>query len=473
MKVLSSLKKTVRAMKSNLALNAEMQRLLRDWEEIMSNGKNVNNQFLTFSLNNITKTNYGYSCRIYAPFGLAFEDLDPMKKYIESGLKCIFIYEVPDHKQFAIAKIVKPELVKCNETPFDPYKVKPYELYAGVDVSGKPIVFDLNITPMVLLAGQTRRGKNGSLDHMLCSLIHNCRPREVELYLFQCAKTDLIKYSKSRLTRCCVIGNLTEMNDVLEHLLKETERRGDLLKSMVENFKGDNLLHYNKLNSNSVLPYIYIVIDEFIELMIKSTDKQEQSLKDSILQKLGRIAQWGGSYGVNYIICHQKPEKALMPTFLKNMSSVRICFGFDDDVCSQIVLGNNLAHKLPPRRAYYSSSIGDGLLYTTNLQGKIEPIVKKNSVKNPTYITDELKNLCVVRPIKPRSKAKEKPKNEFVNINGKNVSLNEPVKIPNFEYIPTDLSKVKVIDETNLNIELLKANGSKTSSWRRKSDEKL
>lgn len=471
--ILRKAKQKIVQNKEKLSEKKEIDKLLKQFDDVFYSCKKFNSSWLTFTPSHIKKTSYGYSCRIYIPNGLCFEDLESVKKYIESNMSCIFQYEIPDHRQFVLAKIIKPDLVKCNETPFTPYKVKPYELYAGVDVSGKPIIFDVNITPQTLLAGQTRRGKNGSLDHILCSFINSCKPNEVELYLFQCAKTDLIKYSKSRLTRSCTIGDLEEMDMILDYILKETNRRGELLKGMVESFKGDNLLHYNKLNPNSPLPYIYIVIDEFIELMVKSECGTEQDFKKSILQKLGKIAQWGGSYGINYIICHQKPEKALMPTFLKNMSSVRICFGFDDAICSEIVLGNRLAHNLPPRRAYYSSSIGSGLLYTTNLQGKIEPIVKRNSVKNPYYLTDELKNPPVCREIKtPRKFTKritEKKNNfaeeDFAKVNGRQVDLNKKTEMPQFEYKPIDKSKVKIIDQRD---EVIEALTQDNKDWRRK-----
>jgi DNA segregation ATPase FtsK/SpoIIIE-like protein len=71
-------------------------------------------------------------------------------------------------------------------------KVKPYELFAGVDIKGEPIIFNVNITPHVLNAGQTRKGKTAAMDMMLISLIYSCNENEIELYLFQCAKSDLI-----------------------------------------------------------------------------------------------------------------------------------------------------------------------------------------------------------------------------------------------------------------------------------------
>jgi hypothetical protein len=68
-----------------------------------------------------------------------------------------------------------------------------------------------------------------------------------------------------------------------------------------------------------------------------------------------------------------------MPTFLKNMSLCRVSFGFTDDVCGRIVLGDkygDLVIGLPARRAYYLVDDKCDMLFTTNLKGHIEQFIK-------------------------------------------------------------------------------------------------
>jgi hypothetical protein len=406
--VLGSEKKL--SLKEKIALNRQkakeekervqlINELHMHWANTMANIKCLNREKKTFTLHSVEVTNYGYKCRIYAPWGLALTELEKQKNSIESGVKCEFIVMIPAHNQFALVKFIKPEQVKCNEIPFKPLQLKPWEVYAGVDVSGEPVVFDVNKSPQILLAGQTRRGKNGSLDHMLVSWMHYCDEKEIQFYLFQCAKNDLIKYSECKQVRCYIERDLNKMVVALEYILKEMDRRSELFRPMMAKGDGnDNILHYNRKNKSEKLPYIYIVIDEFIELMPDNDldDKDLKLKKNKILRYLQSIAQWGGSYGVNYIICHQKPEKALCPTFIKNQSSIRICFGFDDETCCQIVLGSGLmkmAHKLPPRKAFYSDNEKSGYLYTTDLREKIRPNLEK--VIDPKHRTlfDDLEKL--------------------------------------------------------------------------------
>jgi S-DNA-T family DNA segregation ATPase FtsK/SpoIIIE len=307
-----ALKKKKEEISHSLALSKELNELGTKWKDIMGETDSFNKEFLTFTLSHISKEDYGYRCRIYAPRGMALEGLEKLKPVIETGLECIFKYDIPDHKEFAMADIIKPLLVKCNDIPFSPYRCKPYELYAGVDIKGEPVVFNINVTPHVLLAGQTRKGKNGSLNHMLISLINSCTEYQVQIYLVGCAKSDLIQYEDCKQVRCCILGDLEQMDAVMDYIVGEVKRRSEVLRPMIKALKGDNIFHYNKQNPKNQMPYIYLVFDEIMELMMESETKAEDNLKASILGKLQKVAQFGGAMGVTYIACHQKPEVSML-----------------------------------------------------------------------------------------------------------------------------------------------------------------
>lgn len=375
-----------------------INKLIDNWQNTFGNLKNWNQEFNGYTLSDIEVHDYGCSARIYAPWGIDISDLEKFRSVIESGCKCEFIYNIPQHKQFAMAKFVYPEQVKINTWKFTPAKVKPWEFFCGYDVSGEPVIFNLNDTPQILDAGQQRRGKNGAIDHAIISWIHSCDEKELTLYLFQCAKNDLIKYKDCKQVYCYA-DTLDKILMALEHLEDELKRRTKLFESMVSRADGnDNIFHYNKLHSNNKIPYIIVVIDEFIELMPdNSTDDKETKLtKNKIMKYLQKIGQWGGALGLNYAILHQKPSKELMPTFIKNQSSIRICFGFEDLVCCAIVLGDELAkyaHKLPPRKAYFSNNEGNGYLYTSDLKGRIRMFIEPSIKPNHRTLFSDLEKL--------------------------------------------------------------------------------
>jgi S-DNA-T family DNA segregation ATPase FtsK/SpoIIIE len=422
----------------NREIKRDIFEIQRKWQYLMGQREKFNKFNKSFGLNNIICTDYGFVVDIYAPSALHLDELETLKPYIETEFSCEFVYKIcynTNKNKYAEARFINPEKVKCNSIPFCPYKVKPYEFYAGVDISGEPVIFNVNVAPQILLAGKTRRGKNGSLDHAMVSWIHFCSEKEIQFYLFQCAKNDLIKYKDAKQVRCYVEGDLYQMSIVLEHILEEMERRKKLFTPMMAKAEGnDNIFHYNNLHSHEKLPYIYIVIDEFIELMPDNEldGKEVKFLKNTILRYLQSIAQWGGSYGANYIICHQKPEKALCPTFLKNQSSVRLCFGFEDETCCQIVLGAGLAkmaHKLPPRKAFYTDNEKNGYLYTTDLKGKIRPNIEKSIVIGHRTIFDDFKKLGIeTEASKKDTKSKDKSQTPPSSTGKENATYEQQLK---------------------------------------------
>lgn len=391
-----------------------INKLVKDFMDTMGTNEITNKEQKGFTLMEIQAHDYGCSAKIYAPYGMVLNDLEKLTPLIQTGCRCQFLYEIPEHKKYADVKFIHSEQVKINDWPFVPISVKPWQFCPGYGITGEPLIYDLNKMPQILLAGQQRRGKNGALDNAMVSWIHSCTEHEITFYLIQCAKNDLIKYKDCKQVYCYV----TALKDILvafDHLKKEMDRRIKLFEPMVGMGESkDNILHYNKLHPSNPLAYIMVVIDEFIELMSDSKVDSPDivKIKGKILRRIQQMGQFGGSMGVNYLILHQKPSAALMPVFIKNQASVRVCFGFDDLTCSAIVLGDDLskhAHKLPPRKAFVGSNDGNGFLYTPNLTGLIRKYIEPSITGHRRDLfedlikleTNKLKELEVVKEEAP------------------------------------------------------------------------
>lgn len=392
----TTIKNRIDKIKADMALNKEKIQLINNWKSIMAHRGKYNNAYDSYEIVHEVKTNYGWKFKVYAPDGLALKDLESVKPAIESNIGCIFMYEIASSNKYANCRIIFEEQVKCNEIPFEPVKVKPYEVYPGLQVTGEPLVIDSIAAPHVLLAGGTRRGKNGSADSILLSWLDSCTEKEIELYLFQCAKVDLIKYRDCKQVKCCVVGDFKEMLDIIEYVVEtEIKRRLKLFEPMFKQRKGENIYDYNKLNPHNQLPYCWLIFDEFLELMLQSkAKKEENNIKNEILGHIERVAQMGAAVGVQYMIIHQKPEKALCPTFIKNMSNIRICFGFEDESCGRIVLGDrdgDLVVNLPPRRAYVNNNGAMELIFTTNLKDRRDMYIRPYEVDYKQDILDKIR----------------------------------------------------------------------------------
>lgn len=364
--------------------------LIDKWQKLMAHigVYNVVKEILT--IDDVRVKSYGVDAKVYGVTGLPITELEKYVDKIEGEFNCKFMINYDyTNKEYCEVTFLGTNL-NYNAWAFEPYKSKPFELYWGVDERGLPVISNVNKAPHTLIAGQTGKGKNGGLDHALLSLVVNANPKEAQLILLEGAKSDLIKYAFSPHT-LAYLTDYVDMGKIMGWVYQELKRRVKLFMPMLINIKGDNLEDYNNLAKKAnkeTLPYIYVVVDEFIGLMINESSKAdaESEAKEKVIAVLSKMAQMGRSVGIVFIVCHQKPEKALMPTFLKNMTSTRICFGFDDQICSQIVLGNNNAHKLPQRRAaMYTDGQPEKMIFTTDLRQDMDNLVfsTRTKVHNP------------------------------------------------------------------------------------------
>lgn len=377
------MKEAINKFKNTLEYNREKKEFLSNWVKTMTYTNTYNSMNHTFEIVEEVKTDYGWHFKLLCPYGLTYDKLAILKPTIEHNMKCHFEYIVTQSNTCAVCDIIYERLIVANKIPFEPVKVKPYEFYLGVKINGEPVIADINKNPFILIAGATRKGKNGALNHGLISLIHSCTKEQIRILYYQGAKGDGRIYKNCEQVYAWSMNNLYELLEMCMYCKKQMDERTKLFEPMYDKFKGDNILAYNKMNKHNQLPYIYLVIDEFIAVNIDKSDCSDtKEVKKAIMDILSKMAQFGGALGVTYVIAHQKPEKELCPTFLKNMSNTRVCFGFEDDICSRIVLGNDLAKNLPPRRAYVLTESKCALMFTTNLENRIrqylEPHYKKH-----------------------------------------------------------------------------------------------
>ncbi|APH21009.1 TPA: FtsK/SpoIIIE domain-containing protein [Clostridium botulinum] len=355
---------------------------LNNWEKTMTYTGLFNKMHQTFSPNDLTFTKFGAEAKLYIPWGYNYKHLTSVRETLQNNLQCTVVLNSYVNKNYIDAKFIYTE--DCNKINFKPIIAEPYKLFIGVDESSEPILIDVNSEPHILVAGSTRSGKNGTLDHTITNLIYNCTENEINLYLLQGAKGDMAKYRNCKqVKKFAFCDDENTIMEIIKNIYDEMKKRRNLfLTTLVDSFKDPNLKDYNKKFPNKKLPYIYIIVDEIMAVVSKA-NKDKKSCQFEVMDLLEKIAEYGGAYGISYVISHQKPEAKLMPTFCKNMSNVRVCYGFNDSVCSAIVLGDGRyeAVGLPPRKAYVISKTYEGYLYTLDLTDNIYKYVKKSIVK--------------------------------------------------------------------------------------------
>ncbi|WP_017726541.1 DNA translocase FtsK [Halalkalibacterium ligniniphilum] len=241
----------------------------------------------------------------------------------------------------------------------------PLTVALGLDISGQPVVTDLNKMPHGLVAGATGSGKSVCINSILISLLYKARPEEVKLMLIDPKMVELAPYNDLPHLVTPVITDAKQATAALKWVVGEMERRYELFS---QNGVRD-LARYNDLYSESVekpaLPYILVVIDELADLMMVSP----QEVEDSIC----RIAQKARACGIHLLLATQRPSVDVITGLIKANIPTRIAFSVSSQTDSRTILDMNGAERL----------LGQGdMLFHAN--GSAKPIRVQG-----TFVSDE------------------------------------------------------------------------------------
>ncbi len=236
----------------------------------------------------------------------------------------------------------------------------------GKDIMGKPIYFDINKTPHLLVAGATGSGKSVCVNSMIVSLLMRTRPDEVKLLLIDPKKVELNMYNGVPHLLAPVVTDPRLANTALKKIVAEMERRYDLFsESGTKNIAGYNKYLEKKHGKNlgegdaKRLPYIVAIIDELSDLMLVAAKEVE----DSIL----RITQMARAAGIHLIVATQRPSTDVITGLIKANIPSRISFAVSSAIDSRTILDMSGAEKLLGRGDMLFIPMGENI--PTRIQG--------------------------------------------------------------------------------------------------------
>lgn len=214
----------------------------------------------------------------------------------------------------------------------------------GKDISGNPIVGDLERMPHLLVAGQTGSGKSVMINDILTSLLYRNSPSDLKLILVDPKQVELKPYDDIPHLLTPVITEPEKCISALKWTVAEMERR---YKALSEAHKR-NIVEYNKLNKEESMPYIVIIIDELADLM--------QVASRDVEGLIVRIAQKARAVGIHLVLATQSPRVQVITGLIKANIPAKIGFTVAQEVDSRVIFDSSGAEKLLNR--------GDMLLTT-------------------------------------------------------------------------------------------------------------
>ncbi len=196
----------------------------------------------------------------------------------------------------------------------------------GRDVSGRPIIGNLESMPHLLVAGATGSGKSVAINSFLTSLLYQNSPQDLKLILIDPKRVELNSYNNIPYLLSPVIQDPEKAAISLRWVVAEMTRRYTELASK----KVRNIFEYNDLKDVSKLPRIVVVIDELADLMMVAGKEVEASIC--------RIAQLARAVGIHLIVATQRPSVNVITGLIKANIPARISFAVSSQVDSRTIL---------------------------------------------------------------------------------------------------------------------------------------
>ena len=231
-------------------------------------------------------------------------------------------------------------------------KVRAIPLILGMDVSGTPIVEDLEAMPHLLIAGSTGSGKSVCLNTVIMSILMLRSPDEVRLVLIDPKQVELSFFAEVPHLLTPVVTDMRKASGILEWAVDKMEERYRLLSLA----KVRNIAGYNKLGAAAMakrraqleiddeeelpdqLARVVIVIDELADLMFMAKKEIEGSIT--------RLAQKSRAVGIHVILATQRPQAQVVTGLIKANMPTRIAFKVISNLDSRVILDRVGAERL-------------------------------------------------------------------------------------------------------------------------------
>ncbi|ENH96531.1 DNA translocase FtsK [Gracilibacillus halophilus YIM-C55.5] len=213
----------------------------------------------------------------------------------------------------------------------------------GKDISGEPIMAELNKMPHLLVAGATGSGKSVCINGIITSILMRSKPHEVKLMMIDPKKVELNVYNGIPHLLSPVVTEPKKASRALKKVVSEMERRYDLFsETATRNIESYNeyISRYNQDTGENQphLPYIVVIVDELADLMMVASNEVEDAIT--------RLAQMARAAGIHLVIATQRPSVDVITGVIKANIPSRIAFSVSSQTDSRTILDAGGAEKL-------------------------------------------------------------------------------------------------------------------------------
>jgi S-DNA-T family DNA segregation ATPase FtsK/SpoIIIE len=204
----------------------------------------------------------------------------------------------------------------------------------GLNVSGEPVITDIDGMPHVLIAGATGSGKSVCINSIISTILFRASPQEVKFILVDPKRVELTIYNDIPHLLTPVIIEPEKVVSALKWAISEMERRYKIFAEVgVRNIAG-----YNELSGFQALPYLLVIIDELADIILFAPSEVEDNIT--------RLAQMARATGIHLIVATQRPSVDVLTGLIKANINCRISFNVNSMVDSRVIIDTPGAEKL-------------------------------------------------------------------------------------------------------------------------------
>lgn len=212
----------------------------------------------------------------------------------------------------------------------------PLSFILGKDVTGEPIIGNIEKMPHLLVAGSTNSGKSVALHSLIISLLYKNSPESLRLILIDPKRVELSVYGGVPHLVAPVIIEGKKAIGVFRWAIQEMEKRYEtLLAAGARDIKSYNK---NRRGKTPALPYLVIVVDELADLMT--------AFGRDIETCVVRLAQMARATGIHLVLSTQRPSVEVITGLIKANITSRIALQVASQIDSRTILDTAGAEKL-------------------------------------------------------------------------------------------------------------------------------
>jgi DNA segregation ATPase FtsK/SpoIIIE, S-DNA-T family len=200
----------------------------------------------------------------------------------------------------------------------------PLQFALGIDTNGNRIAPSIPELPHLLIGGSTGSGKSVCVNALICSLLAQYNPSDLQLVLMDFKGVELAAYDGLPHLLFPVISEPERAVHALSWLVAQMERRyRTLISSGVR-----NITQYRDQGND--MPFIVVVIDEMADMMMRHGKNAETYIV--------RLAQKSRAVGIHLVLATQRPVVSVVTGLIKSNIPSRIAFAVASQMDSRIIL---------------------------------------------------------------------------------------------------------------------------------------